>query len=130
MIIDDGRLDSFMRRIRKVHFIGIGGAGMSGIAEVMNTLNYEVSGSDLTSNAATKRLRDAGVKIYQNHNADNIKGVDVVVTSTAIQSDNVEVTAARKMRMPIVPRAEKLVSGSSGSKTSVPVTSVRRWNHG
>ena len=74
----DARLDTFMRRIRKVHFIGIGGAGMSGIAEVMNTLGYDVSGSDLAENAATKRLGNAGVKVVRGH--DPKKGFTSVST--------------------------------------------------
>ncbi|HHJ34856.1 MAG TPA: UDP-N-acetylmuramate--L-alanine ligase [Gammaproteobacteria bacterium] len=100
--------ESFMRRIRKVHFVGIGGAGMSGIADVMNTLGYQVSGSDIASNAVTERLQDLGVKIQHSHDAGNISDVDVVVTSTAINQSNVEVEAARRLRIPIVPRAEML----------------------
>lgn len=99
---------SFMRRIRKVHFVGIGGAGMSGIAEVINTLGYEVSGSDISDNAVTRRLQNLGVKICYQHTAENVADVDVVVTSTAISSENVEVEAARARRIPVVPRAEML----------------------
>lgn len=100
--------DSFMRRIRKVHFVGIGGAGMSGIADVMNTLGYQVSGSDIASNAVTERLESLGVKVYHTHIAENINDVDVVVTSTAINKDNLEVLAAKALRIPVVPRAEML----------------------
>lgn len=100
--------DNFMRRIRKVHFVGIGGAGMSGIADVMNTLGYQVSGSDIASNAVTERLENLGVKVYHTHVAENINDVDVVVTSTAINKDNLEVLAAKALRIPVVPRAEML----------------------
>ncbi len=100
--------ENFMRRIRNVHFVGIGGAGMSGIADVMHTLGYIVSGSDVARNAATRRLQDMGVKIAHSHCAENIAEVDVVVTSTAINADNLEVEAARARRIPVVPRAEML----------------------
>ena len=102
------KADNFMRRIRKVHFVGIGGAGMSGIAEVMHTLGYEVSGSDVVSNAVTQRLQSAGVKIFNAHAAEQVSNVDVVVTSTAIPANNPEVVAAREQRIPLVPRAEML----------------------
>ncbi len=101
-------LDNFMRRIRKVHFVGIGGAGMSGIADVMNTLGYQVSGSDMADNAVTQALKQAGVQVFQGHDAGHVADVDVVVTSTAIADDNAEVVAARAQRIPIVPRAEML----------------------
>jgi len=98
----------FMRRIHKVHFVGIGGAGMSGIADVMNTLGYEVSGSDVASNTVIDELKSSGVKIYPSHSVENVSDVDVVVTSTAIGSDNVEVVAAKENHIPVVPRAEML----------------------
>ncbi len=101
-------LKEFMRRIRKVHFVGIGGAGMSGIADVMNTLGYQVSGSDMASNAVTEQLKKSGVAVYQSHSVENVRDVDVVVTSTAISSDNIEVLAAKAQRIPVVPRAEML----------------------
>ncbi len=100
--------ENFMRRIRKVHFVGIGGAGMSGIADVMHTLGYCVSGSDIASNAVTQRLQDMGVKVSHSHTAENIVDVDVVVTSTAINAENIEVIAAKAQRIPVVPRAEML----------------------
>jgi UDP-N-acetylmuramate--alanine ligase len=100
--------DNFMRRIRRVHFVGIGGAGMSGIADVMHTLGYEVSGSDMASNAVTQRLAAVGVKVFKGHAAEYVANVDVVVTSTAIPKDNPEVVAAREHLIPIVPRAEML----------------------
>lgn len=102
------RANAFMRRIKKVHFVGIGGVGMSGIADVMNTLGYEVSGSDMANNAATKNLAAAGVKVYSEHSADNVAGVDVVVVSGAIQADNPDVMAAKEHRIPVIPRAEML----------------------
>jgi len=100
--------DSFMRRIRKVHFVGIGGAGMSGIADVMHNLGYEISGSDIAENSVVKSLREQGIKVFISHSAENVKGVDVVVTSTAISQENVEVQAASALRIPVVPRAEML----------------------
>ncbi len=105
---NDRSHDNFMRRIRKVHFVGIGGAGMSGIADVMNTLGYQVSGSDIADNAVTQRLEKLGVRIHHSHDAKNVSEVDVVVTSTAIKDSNDEVQAAKKLRIPIVPRAEML----------------------
>ena len=104
----DSSSDNFMRRIRKVHFVGIGGAGMSGIADVMHTLGYTVSGTDIASNAVTRRLEEMGVKISHSHTAENIIDVDVVVTSTAINAENIEVIAAKAHRIPVVPRAEML----------------------
>ena len=126
----------FMRRIHKVHFVGIGGAGMSGIADVMNTLGYQVSGSDVASNAVTDQLKSSGVKVYHSHSVENVSDVDVVVTSTAISSENVEVEAAKANRIPVVPRAEMLaelmrfshgiaVAGTHGKTTTTSlVTSV------
>jgi len=126
----------FMRRIRKVHFVGIGGAGMSGIADVMNTLGYQVSGSDVASNAVTEQLKSSGVNVYYSHSVENVRDVDVVVTSTAISSDNLEVVAAKASRIPVVPRAEMLaelmrfshgiaVAGTHGKTTTTSlVTSV------
>jgi len=128
--------ENFMRRIRKVHFVGIGGAGMSGIADVMHTLGYQVSGSDLVSSAVTERLKSIGVKVYNKHVAENVSDVDVVVTSTAIQQENVEVETAKAKRIPVVPRAEMLaelmrfshgiaVAGTHGKTTTTSlVTSI------
>ena len=97
-----------MRRIRRVHFVGIGGAGMSGIAEVLLNLGYQVSGSDESVGATTERLQSLGAKVYKGHSAGNVESVEVVVTSSAISADNPEVVAARKARIPVVPRAEML----------------------
>ena len=92
-------------KVKHIHFVGIGGSGMSGIAEVLLNLGYEVSGSDLGENAATRRLSGLGAKVAIGHDADHIAGADAVVTSTAVKGDNPEVIAARARRVPVVPRA-------------------------
>ena len=97
-----------MRRIDHVHFVGIGGVGMGGIAEVMINLGYSVSGSDASQNALVKRLESIGARVYIGHDASNVDGVDVVVVSTAISEDNPEVVAARQGRIPVIRRAEML----------------------
>ncbi len=99
---------SWMRRIDHVHFVGIGGVGMGGIAEVMINLGYSVSGSDMARNALVKRLESLGARIYQSHEAANVEGVDVVVVSSAISEDNPEVAVAREIRIPVIRRAEML----------------------
>jgi UDP-N-acetylmuramate--alanine ligase len=101
-------MDQPMRRVRRVHFIGIGGSGMAGIAEVLLNLGYAVSGSDLKAGAATARLAKLGAKVSKGHKAANVKGADVVVVSSAVHEDNPEVRAARVQRIPIVRRAEML----------------------
>ena len=97
-----------MRRIRRVHFVGVGGAGMNGIAEVVANQGFEVSGSDLNESGVTRHLRELGVNIFIGHDAAHIAGVDVLVVSTAVPEDNPEVLAAREARVPVVPRAEML----------------------
>ena len=97
-----------MRRIRGIHFVGIGGAGMCGIAEVLANQGYAVSGSDIKESPVVARLRDLGVRVEIGHRAENIEDADVVVTSTAVNTDNVEVAAAHERRVPVVPRAEML----------------------
>ncbi len=97
-----------MRKTRQIHFVGIGGIGMSGIAEVLLNLGYGVSGSDLTSSDITQRLQDAGATIFQGHDAAHVAGADVVVTSSAVKPDNAEVLMARKHHIPVIPRAEML----------------------
>lgn len=97
-----------MRRIRSIHFIGIGGAGMCGIAEVLLNQGYAVTGSDPADNQVTKRLESLGADVFHAHSANNILGADVVVVSTAIPHNNPELEAARDRRIPIVPRAEML----------------------
>jgi UDP-N-acetylmuramate--alanine ligase len=96
------------REIGPIHFVGIGGIGMSGIAEVLANLGYTVQGSDASENANVVRLREKGVKVYLGHNAGNVDGADVVVVSTAIKRDNPELMAARSRRIPVVRRAEML----------------------
>jgi len=91
--------------VRHIHFVGIGGVGMSGIAEVLLNLRYAVSGSDLADNAVTRRLADLGARIQRGHAAENISDADAVVVSTAVAEDNPEVIAAREKKIPIVPRA-------------------------
>ena len=97
-----------MRRIRHLHFVGIGGSGMGGIAEVLLNLGYSVSGSDLQRSAMTERLANQGATIYLGHAAEHIKRADAVVISSAVTADNPEVVAARRGRIPVVPRAEML----------------------
>ena len=95
-------------KVKHVHFIGIGGAGMSGIAEVMLNLGFEVSGSDISESAATLRLKNQGAKVHIGHDETNVIGANAVVTSTAVRPDNPEVAAARAKRIPVVPRAMML----------------------
>ena len=97
-----------MRRINCVHFIGIGGSGMSGIAEVMLSLGYNVQGSDLKANKQTRRLEEQGAKVFIGHAEDNIRDADAVVVSSAVDETNPEVAAAREQLMPVVQRAEML----------------------
>ncbi|HQV88637.1 MAG: UDP-N-acetylmuramate--L-alanine ligase [Nitrosomonas sp.] len=92
-------------KVKHIHFVGIGGAGMSGIAEVFVNLGYQVSGSDLISNSVTQRLSKLGITVYAGHANQQIAGADVVVTSTAVKPDNPEVIAARNKNIPVVPRA-------------------------
>ena len=94
--------------IRHIHFVGIGGAGMSGIAEVLLNLGYRISGSDLGSSAVTRRLIELGARVHQGHDAAYIEGADCIVTSTAVKADNPEVLAARAKLIPVVPRAVML----------------------
>ena len=94
--------------IRKIHFIGVGGSGMSGIAEVLLNLGYQISGSDLSDSATLRRLASLGIETHVGHAAANVKDADAVVTSTAVKLDNPEVQAARERHIPIVPRAVML----------------------
>ena len=122
--------------IRHIHFVGIGGAGMSGIAEVLLNLDYRISGSDLSDSATLRRLAGLGIVTYVGHDAANIEGADAVVTSTAVQASNPEVVAAREKRIPVVPRAMMLaelmrlkqgiaIAGTHGKTTTTSlVTSV------
>ncbi|MFZ3018324.1 MAG: UDP-N-acetylmuramate--L-alanine ligase [Gallionella sp.] len=123
-------------KIKNIHFVGIGGSGMNGIAEVLLNLGFKVSGSDLAESAVTQRLQALGVSIHYGHAADNLKEVDAVVTSTAVKADNPEVVAARERKIPVVPRAVMLaelmrlrqgiaIAGTHGKTTTTSlVTSV------
>lgn len=125
-----------MGRIKHIHFVGVGGVGMAGIAEVLLSQGYRVSGSDLADNALTKRLRSEGAEIYKSHHADNINDADVIVRSSAVDMNNVELVAAREKHIPIVPRAEMLgelmrfrygiaIAGTHGKTTTTSlVTSI------
>ncbi|MDO8767938.1 MAG: UDP-N-acetylmuramate--L-alanine ligase [Burkholderiaceae bacterium] len=122
--------------IRHIHFIGMGGAGMSGIAEVLHNLGYVISGSDLIESPTLKRLAQLSIKTYVGHSAENLANVDVVVISSAVKADNPEVTAARERNIPVVPRAVMLaelmrmkqgiaIAGTHGKTTTTSlVTSV------
>ena len=92
-------------KVKRIHFVGIGGSGMSGIAEVLLNLGYQVSGSDLAANAATERLASLGAKVALGHSADSVASADAVVVSSAVAPNNVEVVAAQTRRIPVVPRA-------------------------
>ena len=95
-------------KIQRIHFVGIGGIGMSGIAEVLLNLGYKISGSDLKTSAVTERLRALGAQTFEGHDAANIAGAEVVVTSSAISIDNPEVAEARRLHIPVIQRAEML----------------------
>ncbi len=96
------------RKVRRLHFVGIGGSGMSGIAEVLLNLGYEVSGSDLATTPVTRRLRRLGARVVHGHRPENVDSADVVVVSSAIHEDNAEVVEARRRKIPVIPRAEML----------------------
>jgi UDP-N-acetylmuramate--alanine ligase len=108
MMKERRRIDDRMRRIQRIHFVGIGGSGMGGIAEVLVNLGYEVQGSDLKGNAVTQRLARLGVTVFIGHNAEHLGSADVVVVSSAVSRSNPEVAAALAKRIPVVPRAEML----------------------
>ncbi len=123
-------------KVKHIHFVGVGGSGMSGIAEVLVNLRYTVSGSDLAASATTRRLEGEGVKVMIGHAADNIRGAQAVVVSTAVKADNPEVVAARELNIPVVPRAQMLaelmrlkrgiaIAGTHGKTTTTSlVTSI------
>jgi UDP-N-acetylmuramate--alanine ligase len=125
----------FRGRVRHVHFIGIGGIGMSGLAEILRTLEFDVSGSDLKPNDITRRLETLGVRIDVGHRAENVEGADVVVYSSAIQPNNPEFARARALEIPIIPRAEMLaelmrvkynvcIAGSHGKTTTTSLVAT------
>ena len=123
-------------KVKHIHFVGVGGSGMSGIAEVLAHLGYTVSGSDLAASATTRRLEDEGVRVMIGHAAENAAGADAVVVSTAVKGDNPEVVAARERKIPVVPRAQMLaelmrlkrgiaIAGTHGKTTTTSlVTSI------
>lgn len=122
-------------RVSNIHFVGVGGSGMSGIAEVLVNLKYTVSGSDINESAVTKRLREAGINVVIGHHIDNIQGSDVVVVSTAIDRSNPEVSGAIDAGIPVIPRAEMLgelmrfqqgiaVAGTHGKTTTTSLVSA------
>jgi len=122
--------------VKHIHFVGIGGAGMSGIAEILHNLGYTVSGSDQADSATTRRLAALGIRVHVGHDAAHVEGAQAVVTSTAVRGDNPEVIAARTLRVPVVPRAVMLaelmrlkkgiaIAGTHGKTTTTSlVTSV------
>ena len=124
-----------MRRVNQIHFIGIGGAGMSGIAEVLLNEGYKISGSDIAESAVTQRLAKAGAKVFIGHAAENIQGASVVVASSAIDDSNPEVAAAKAARIPVIQRAQMLaeimrfrhgiaVAGTHGKTTTTAMISM------
>ncbi|MEY4413769.1 MAG: hypothetical protein RIQ53_1062, partial [Pseudomonadota bacterium] len=122
--------------VKHIHFVGIGGAGMCGIAEILHNLGYTVSGSDAAESATTRRLAGLGLQVHIGHDAAHVQGAEAVVTSTAVKGDNPEVIAARARRVPVVPRAVMLaelmrlksgiaIAGTHGKTTTTSlVTSV------
>ncbi|HUH66192.1 MAG TPA: UDP-N-acetylmuramate--L-alanine ligase [Syntrophales bacterium] len=123
------------RKVKRIHFVGIGGIGMSGIAEVLLNLGYIVSGSDLSQSDLTHKLTSLGARIFAGHNASQVGDADVVVTSTAVKSDNPEVLEAHRRNIPVIPRAEMLaellkmkfsiaVSGSHGKTTTTSMVAT------
>lgn len=125
----------FRGRVRHVHFIGVGGIGMSGLAEILRTLDFDVSGSDLRDGENTRRLRRLGVEVFVGHRAENIRGADVIVYSSAIDPTNPEVEAARLAGVPVIARAEMLaelmrvkygvaIAGSHGKTTTTSLAAT------
>jgi UDP-N-acetylmuramate--alanine ligase len=125
----------FRGRVRHVHFVGVGGIGMSGLAEILRTLDFEVTGSDLRPNENTRRLEGLGARVFLGHAAENVEGADVVVYSSAIQPDNPEFVRARALEIPIIPRAEMLaelmrvryavtIAGSHGKTTTTSLVAT------
>ena len=132
---DYKRIDSMQRKVRQIHFVGIGGIGMSGIAEVLLNLGYAITGSDVSLSDITQRLTSLGAVIFSGHQASHLRDADVVVTSTAVKDDNPEVLEAHRRNIPVIPRAEMLaellkmkfsvaVSGSHGKTTTTSMVST------
>lgn len=125
----------FRGRMRHAHFVGVGGIGMSGLAEILRTMRFEVSGSDMRPNDITRRLESMGVRVDLGHRAENVDGADVVVFSSAIAPDNPEIVRARELDIPIIPRAEMLaelmrvkycvlIAGSHGKTTATSIVAT------
>ena len=125
----------FRGRVRHAHFVGVGGIGMSGLAEILRTLDFEVSGSDLKPNEITRRLETMGVRVDVGHRAENVEGADVVVYSSAIHQENPEIARARELDVPIISRAEMLaelmrvkycvtIAGSHGKTTTTSLVAT------
>ena len=131
----DKKNSLMQRKVKCIHFVGIGGIGMSGIAEVLVNLGYHISGSDVQPSETTARLQKIGAQVVIGHAAENIGNADVVVTSTAVKADNPEVREAHRKNIPVIPRAEMLaellkmkfsvaVSGSHGKTTTTSMIST------
>jgi UDP-N-acetylmuramate--alanine ligase len=128
-------MNGSFRNFRHIHLVGVGGSGMSGIAEILLSIGYAVSGSDLKLSPVTERLQNLGATIFEGHQAGNIQGAHVVVVSSAVQSDNVEVLEAHRLKIPVIPRAEMLaelmrlkfgiaVAGAHGKTTTTSMTAA------
>src|SRR5262245_25318189 len=122
-------------RTRRVHFVGVGGIGMSGIAELLANLGYEVTGSDARESDVTQRLAQLGVGVHLGHDASHVGGADVVVVSSAIAAANAEIVEARRRRIPVIPRAEMLaelmrlrygiaIAGAHGKTTTTSMVAL------
>ncbi|CAG1771597.1 partial UDP-N-acetylmuramate--alanine ligase, partial [uncultured bacterium] len=122
-------------RIKKIHFIGVGGSGMNGIAEVLVNMGYKVTGSDLAESETTKRLRGLGITIFVGHREENVIGSDCVVYSSAVRKENPEIREATSRQIPIIPRAEMLaelmrmkygiaIAGTHGKTTTTSMVSM------
>ena len=131
------RMNKRMRKINRIHLVGIGGVGMGGIAEVLINLGYEVQGSDLKESSVTRRLSRLGADISVGHRDENIGAADLVVVSSAIDPENPEITVARERRLPIIRRAEMLaelmrfryaiaVAGTHGKTTTTSLIEIGR----
>jgi UDP-N-acetylmuramate--alanine ligase len=131
----------FRGRVRRVHFVGVGGIGMSGLAEILRTLEFEISGSDLKANDITRRLSGMGVVVHEGHRAEHVLGADVVVYSSAISATNPEIVRARALEIPIISRAEMLaelmrvkycvtIAGSHGKTTTTSLVATVLRNAG
>ena len=118
---------------KRIHLVGIGGIGMSGIAEVLLTLGYSVSGSDAKASPITERLRNLGAEIFEGHRPEHVQGAHVVVMSSAIRADNPEIVEAHRLKIPVIPRAEMLaelmrlkhgiaIAGAHGKTTTTSMT--------